>query len=104
VLAGCTGLRIEKIRFIGSETNNKEPGPAEVGSISQVPNGIDFCVTHFWTPHVSQTILTRGEHFAALTDEGHMMVCVMPRHVPALLRIDECVKMTVQPSREHRTC
>jgi hypothetical protein len=33
-----------------------------------------------------------------------MMVCVMPRHVPTLLRIDERVKMTMQPSGEHRTC
>ena len=104
MLASRTGLGVQEIGFIGTKTNDKEPGSTEACCVPQVPNGIYFRMTHFGSSHVGEAILARGEHFAPLTDEGHMMVCVMPRHVPTLLRIDERVKMTMQPSGEHRTC
>jgi hypothetical protein len=104
MLAGCTGLRIEKIRFICAEANNKEPGSTERGYISQFSYGIHFSMLHFGPPNIRQSILTRGEHFATLTDEGYVMVRVMPCCIPALLRIYKRIKMTVQPGREHRTC
>jgi hypothetical protein len=91
MLAGNARFRVQKIGFIGAEANNKEPGSAKRGYIPQFPYGIHFCVLHFRTSNISQAILSRGKHFTTLTDEGHVMVCVMPRHVPALLRIDERV-------------
>jgi len=103
MLAGRTGFRIEKIRFIGTEANDKEPGSTEVGRVPQFPNRIDFGMLHFGPTNVGEAILARSEHFTTLTDEGHVMVRVMTCHVPTLLRIDECVKMAVQPCREHRT-
>ena len=103
MLAGTTRFGVQKVGFIGTKPNNKEPGPAEVSCVPQVPNRIDFRVTHFRPTHVSQMILTRSQHFAPLTNERHVVVTVMPRRIPALLRIDKRVKVTVQPCRKHRT-
>ena len=91
MLAGTTRFGVQEVGFIGPQPNNKEPGPAEVCRVPQVPNRIDFRVTHFRPTHVSQMILTRGQHFAPLTNERHVVVTVMSRRISALLRIDKRV-------------